>query len=100
MQYVIEKIHKIVDNPVSVNSLSKKKHKGTKTKLSTLAKKNPNFSLVAFTKIHRMQMNERLLQTLVRNDVERPKVMQEKFQILKTFEPEIENIAGVKSAVR
>ena len=54
MQHVIEKIHKIVDNPVSVNSLSKRKHKGTKTKLSTLAKKNPNFSLVAFTKIHRM----------------------------------------------
>ena len=100
MQYVIEKIHKIVDNPVSVNSLSKKKPKGAKTKLSTLAKKNPNFSLVAFPKIHRMQMNERLLQTLVRNDVERPKVMQEKFQILKNFEPEIENIAGVKSAVR
>ena len=69
-------------------------------KLSSIAKRNPNFSLVAFTKIHRMQMNERLLQTLVRNDVERPKVMQEKFQILKNFEPEIEYIPGVKSAVR
>ena len=54
MQYVIEKIHKIVDNPVSVNSLSKRKPKGAKTKLSSLAKKNPNFSLVAFPKIHRM----------------------------------------------
>ena len=75
MQNVIEKIHHIVDNPVSLNTLNKKKLKGGKVKLSTLAKKNPNFSLVAFTKIHRMEMNERLLQTLERNDIERPKVM-------------------------
>ena len=79
MQHVIEKIHHIIDNPVNVNALNKRKPKGSNMKLSSIAKRNPNFSLVAFTKIHRMQMNERLLQTLVRNDVERPKVMQEKF---------------------
>ena len=44
-------------------------------------------------------MNERLLKTLERNDIDRPKAMAEKQQILRNFEPEIENMPALKKAV-
>ena len=56
----------------------KRKQPKRRLKLSTIAKKNPNFQLAAYPKIHKMQLNERLLQTLERNDVDRPKAMREK----------------------
>ena len=68
--------------------------------MSQLAKKNPNFKLNAYQQIHKMRMNERLLQTLQRNDIERPKVLEEKSQVLKHFEPNLEYIPEVKNTLR
>ena len=100
MQQILEKIHQVVDNPVDVTSLKKRKAPRRRLKLSTIAKKNPNFQLAAYPKIHKMQLNERLLQTLERNDVDRPKAMREKQEILREFEADIEHIPEVKGAVR
>ena len=77
-----------------------KKQKKRRLKLSTIAKRNPNFQLAAYPKIHKMKLNERLLQTLERNDVDRPKAMKEKQEILQKFGPEMEHIPEVKSAMR
>ena len=98
-QQILAKISHIVDNPVDV-SLMTKKAKKRRPKLSTVAKKNPNFQLAAYPKIHKMQLNERLLQTLERNDVDRPRAMKEKQEILQQFDPEIEHIPEVKGAMR
>ena len=58
--------------PIHIPNLKQKNLKSKNVKLSTLAKKNPNFQLSAFQQIHKMRMNNRLLQTLERNDIERP----------------------------
>ena len=78
---IVDKLNVIVDNPVDVASLKKRK-KQKKLKLSTIARKNPNFQLAAYPKIHKMKLNERLLQILERNDVDRPRAMKEKQEIL------------------
>lgn len=45
-------------------------------------------------------MNERMLQTLQRNDIDRPKVIREKYEIFQHYEPNLINIPEVKRTVR
>ena len=46
-----------------------------------------------------MRMNDRLMQTLHRNDIDRPKVLDEKQEIFKQLEPNIINTPEVKTMV-
>ena len=61
---MIEKMAKIVNCPIDINSLKKRRQGIKRVKLSTVAKKNPNFKLSAYQTIHRAKLNERLLRTL------------------------------------
>ena len=63
-QEKIEKMVKIVNCPIDKPSLKRRRRVVKRCKLSSLAKKNPNFKLTAFQTIHKAKLNERLLQTL------------------------------------
>ena len=63
-QEKIEKMVKIVNCPIDKPSLKRRRRVVKRYKLSSLAKKNPNFKLAAFQTIHKAKLNERLLQTL------------------------------------
>ena len=91
---------KIVNCPIDIPSLKRRRRIVKRWKLSSLAKKNPNFKLAAFQTIHKAKLNERLLQTLQRNDVDRPKVIHEKDDIFRHYEPNFLNIPEVKRTVR
>mmetsp|Transcript_37763 Transcript_37763/g.49661 ORF Transcript_37763/g.49661 Transcript_37763/m.49661 type:complete len:83 (+) Transcript_37763:456-704(+) len=69
-------------------------------RLSTLAKKNPSFKLAAYQTIHRAQLSERLMKTLERNDVDRPKRIREKYDIFRYYEANLMNVPEVKNTVR
>lgn len=45
-------------------------------------------------------MNEKMLQTLQRNDIDRPKVIREKYEIFQKYEPNLIHIPEVKRTVR
>jgi len=68
--------------------------------LSSVAKKNPNFKLSAYQTIHKAELNERMLKTLRRNDIDRPKVLKEKYDIFRQYEPQLIQIPEVKRTVR
>lgn len=68
--------------------------------LSTVAKKNPHFKLSAYQTIHKAELNERMLKTLRRNDIDRPKVLKEKYDVFRQFEPQLIKISEVKRTVR
>ena len=75
----MEKLSKIANNPIDISQIKKKNKKkrqaSHRLNLSTIAKKNPNFKLSAYQTIHKAKLNERMLQTLRRNDIDRPKVL-------------------------
>ena len=91
---------KIVNCPIDITSLKRRRKVIKQVRLSTVAKKNPNFKLSAYQTIHKAKLTERLLATLERNDVDRPKVIREKYDIFKYFEPQLINIPEVKRTVR
>ena len=91
---------KIARCPIDITALKKRRQVIKRVRLSTIAKKNPNFKLSAYQTIHRAKLNERLLQTLERNDVDRPKRIREKYDIFRHFEPQLVNVAEVKRTVR
>ena len=91
---------KIANFPIDILSLKKRQLIIKQMKLGTIAKKNPNFKLGAYQTIHKTKMKERMLQMLQRHDIDRPKVMREKYDILKQYEPNLININEVKRTVR
>ena len=64
-----------------------------------MARRFPNFDLSAYPKVHKIRMNEKLLQTLERNDVERPKVLAKKKQVFEALNNELEKLPVVKDAI-
>ena len=64
-----------------------------------MARKYPNFDLSVYTKVHKIQLNEKLWNTLERNDVERPKVLAKKKHVFDTLDPEIDKLPVVKDAI-
>lgn len=91
---------KIANCPIDITALKKRRQIIRRVRLSTVAKKNPNFKLAAYQQIHKTKLNERMLQTLQRNDVDRPKVIREKYDIFRQFESKLEDIPEVKRTVR
>lgn len=71
-----EKINLSLEKPVDLNEFNEKVGNFRRYKLSSIAKANPNFSLSAFSKIHRIQLNNRLMASLERNEIERPKIIE------------------------
>lgn len=51
---------KIADNPIDIDAINKQS-KGKTPRLSTIAKRNPNFKLDAFQKIYTAKLSDRLL---------------------------------------
>ena len=43
-----------------------------------MVKKHPNFDLSTPANVHKIKLSEKLLKTLERNDIERPKVLVKK----------------------
>ena len=57
-------MNKVISNPIDMSG-NKKRNQGTKNlKLSTIAKKNPQFKLSAYQTIHKAKLSDRLFQTL------------------------------------
>ena len=57
---MLQKMKKIADNPIDIDAINKQS-KGKTPRLSTIAKRNPNFKLDAFQKIYTAKLSDRLL---------------------------------------
>ena len=49
--------------------------------VSNMIRKYKNFDISTQTKVHKIRLKEKLMLTLERNDVERPKVLAKKAQV-------------------
>ena len=99
-QIAIEKMSRIARQPIDITILKKRMQMLKTVRLSTLAKKNPNFKLSAYQTIHKAKLSERLMKTLERNDVDRPKRIREKYDIFRYYEPNLVNVPEVKNTMR
>jgi len=113
MDELIEQIARLAKEPVDVShELAAKMRKGAvsehqqlrgrrKASLSTLACRYENFELGKYNKVHRIKLSERLLQTLERNDIERPKVLMKKAQVFRELSENIDQVKLIRDeAVR
>ena len=67
--------------------------------MSKLARKYHDFSLTKFAKVHRIEMSERLLKKLERNDVDRPKVIKQKVRVLNSLTNDISKLPEVRDTI-
>ena len=80
---LIKRMDELSKEPVDVTqkiakTTTRKTPKRSKLSLSNMVRKYPNFDLSAYPKVHKIRLNEKLWNTLERNDVERPKVLAKK----------------------
>ena len=78
---------------------TKKTPKRSKLSVSSMVSKYPNFDLSAYPKVHKIRLNEKLWNTLERNDVERPKVLVKKQQVFDSLITEMDKFPVVKDAI-
>lgn len=67
--------------------------------MSTLARKYRDFSLSKYSKVHKVELSERLLKTLERNEVERPKVLKQKVHVLNSLADKISKLPEVRDTI-
>lgn len=90
-------MEELAEKPVDVSHLTKKGKMQQKRKkkllLTTMVRKYQNFDIATYSKVHRIRLSEKLIKTLERNDVERPKVLQKKTLVLNDLNDSIETLA-------
>lgn len=67
--------------------------------VSNMIRKYKNFDISTQTKVHKIRLKEKLMLTLERNDVERPKVLAKKAQVYSDLKVQLETQPEVKEAV-
>lgn len=65
-----------------------------------MVRKYPNFDLSSYSKVHKIRLNEKLWNTLDRNDVERPKVLAKKRAVFNTLNADMDKLPVVKDAIQ
>lgn len=64
-----------------------------------MIRKYKNFDIATYSKVHRIRLSEKLIKTLERNDVERPKALQKKTLVLSNLNNTLETLPVVKDAI-
>ena len=91
---------KIAKDPIDLDALKNRQLSKENFTLGAIAKKNPEFNLSAFQTIHKAKLNERLLKTLYRSDIDRPKILNKKHDIFCKYEDHLESLPIVKRTMR
>ena len=100
---LIQRMEQLASEPVDVTQkiakTAKKSPKRKKLSLSSMVRKYPNFDMSAYPKVHKIRLNEKLWNTLERNDIERPKVLAKKKQVFDMLNADMDKLPVVKDAI-